>query len=42
MDELMLCSLMDGQGHAANLTMRFGNTAKVLANCKLKYYRISE
>ena len=24
------------------LTMRFGSTAKVLAECKLKYYRISE
>ena len=23
-------------------TMRFGSTAKVLAECKLKYYRISE
>ncbi len=23
-------------------TMRFGSTAKVLAKCKLKYYRISE
>ncbi len=23
-------------------TMRFGRTAKVLAECKLKYYRISE
>ena len=23
-------------------TMRFGSTAKVLANCKLKYYKISE
>ena len=22
-------------------TMRFGSTAKVLAKCKLKYYRIS-
>ena len=24
------------------VTMRFGSTAKVLAKCKLKYYRISE
>ena len=23
-------------------TLRFGGTAKVLAECKLKYYRISE
>ena len=23
-------------------TMRFGSTAKVLAECELKYYRISE
>ena len=23
-------------------TVRFGSTAKVLADCKLKYYRISE
>ncbi len=23
-------------------TMRFGSTAKVLAECKLKYYRVSE
>ncbi len=28
--------------HLLHLTMRFVSTAKVLANCKLKYYRISE
>ena len=27
---------------AADHTMRFGSTAKVLLKCKLKYYRISE
>ena len=27
---------------SAPCTMRFGSTAKVLAECKLKYYRISE
>ena len=26
----------------AGLALRFGSTAKVLAKCKLKYYRISE
>ncbi len=26
----------------SHITMRFGSTAKVLAKCKLKYYRISE
>ena len=25
-----------------HVTVRFGSTAKVLAECKLKYYRISE
>ncbi len=29
-----------GAGHAG--TMRFGSTAKVLAECELKYYRILE
>ncbi len=33
----------DVRGYRASLrTMRFGSTAKVLAECKLKYYRISE
>ena len=33
-----------GMYHAGmqGCTMRFGSTAKVLAECKLKYYRISE
>ena len=29
-------------GPSARRTMRFGNAAKVLAKCMLKYYRISE
>ena len=38
---------LSGQPHetatsAVSRTMRFGSTAKVLANCKLEYYRISE
>ena len=33
------CSRMCSRPHG---TMRFGSTAKVLAKCKLKYYRISE
>ena len=28
--------------HVHHGTMRFGSTAKVLAECNLKYYRISE
>ena len=30
------------QACACQHTMRFGSIAKVLAECKLKYYRISE
>ncbi len=33
---------LQGGWHRAQHTMRFGSTAKVLAECKLKYYRISE
>ena len=31
-----------GEGLAGRHTVRFGSTAKVLAKCRLKYYRISE
>ena len=36
------CALAVGGPHHLPLTMRFGSTDKVLANCKLKYYRIAE
>ena len=36
--QLTICCSMS----MAKSTMRFGSTAKVLAKCKLKYYRISE
>ncbi len=35
-----LLAILDGKVPPS--TMRFGNTAKVLAECKLKHYRISE
>ena len=35
-------ALTKGSNFLASGTMRFGSTAKVLAECMLKYYRISE
>ncbi len=40
--EFALPSTQSKEPFASRVTMRFGNAAKVLANCKLKYYRISE
>ena len=39
--DIQLC-IDEGWPQRPGCTMRFGSTAKVLAKCKLKYYRISE
>ena len=41
-DQAMHCSPCLAFGLLWYGTMRFGSTSKVLAKCKLKYYRVSE